>query len=141
MSAEGGFSVELPGTPAKLTQEQPVGEIVLEVVLYNLEIGQDVAYQVAYVDYPDSLGELDPEGVLRGAAGGAAGAVGGTLTGTERLEYRGHPAISFDIELEGAHIAARSLLVGRRLYTLQAVSVEPPAPAFEQMIESFRLTG
>lgn len=139
VSEEGKFRVALPGKPTRLLQQQPVGEVVLDVVLYNVEVGDDFAYQVAFVDYPESLGPLDPDGVLQGAASGAAGAVGGTITSSKRQELIGHPSIAFEIELESAHVAARSLLVGRRLYTLQAVSARPPAPDFDRMVSSFEL--
>lgn len=139
VSAEGRFRVVLPGAPDREVQETPAAGVTLEVVLFTVEDGEDHLYQVAYVDYPESLGELDPDGALDGAANGAANRTGGELVDKERLEYLGQPAIDYTITAGDATVQARTLLVGRRLYTLQAISITPPAPAFEAMLASFRL--
>lgn len=140
-STEGRFSVEMPGEAARTVQQEAVGDITLEIVLYNVEVGDEYAYQAVYVDYPDSLGRLDPDGTLNGAANGAANRTGGKLTKSERLEYLGRPAIQFEVTVDGAHVEARTVLDGRRLYTLQAVSKTPPAPGFARMVETFTITG
>lgn len=140
-SVEGRFRVEWPTEPVREVQSTQAAGVTLEVITYSATVGEDYLYQVAYVDYPDSLGPLDPAGTLDGAANGAVNRTGGTMVAKAPLQYLDHPAIRFSFTAQGATIEAQSLLVGRRLYTLQAVSRTPPAPAFEHMLATFSLTA
>lgn len=138
-SVEGRFRVEWPAEPVREVQSTDAAGVTLEVITYSATVDDEHLYQVAYVDYPDSLGPLDPAGTLDGAANGAVNRTGGTMGAKTTLRYLDQPAIRFSFTAQGATIEAQSLLVGRRLYTLQAVSRKPPAPAFEHMLATFGL--
>jgi hypothetical protein len=66
---DGRFTVLMPGNPKRVTQNQKtfMGEINLEMFV-GKPVNQDVAYVVAFNDFPDSYGQLaDTQELLNNA--------------------------------------------------------------------------
>ena len=138
-SDEGRFSVVVPKQPKRLLQQQPAGDVVLDVVLHDVAVSDAEAYQVAFVDYPESLGALDARRVLEGAVDGAAARVAGTVESETFLDYRGRQAVDSVISVQQFKVRARTVLAGRRLYVLQQIAAGDPTPAYDTMLETFQI--
>lgn len=137
-SQDGAFSVALPARPEITHQKEKSGGTTLDVVVFDVAQSDREAYQVAYVDYPTSLGGLDPGRVLDGAAAGASERLSGALEESTRLTYLGRPAVDARIST-ALPVRIRMVLAGRRMYTLQQVGPSVPSATYERMLTSFRV--
>lgn len=137
-STEGGFSVALPKAPREVRQQEKVGDVTLRVVIYDVAISDTEAYQVSFVDYPESVGGLDPSRVLDGAVEGAVSRTNGSLERRDVAELAGLEAR--DAEIGAAlPIFLRVALSGRRLFTLQQIGPAERTPTYDRLLGSFRL--
>jgi hypothetical protein len=137
-SEVGGFSVALPSAPRRIARQEPLRDLTLDVVIYDVAVSDAEAYQVTYVDYPEALGPLDPPAVLDGAVEGLVSRVSGTLEGRTDLTYVGRAAVDADVRA-GFDIHVRAFLVGRRLYTLQRIGGDARSEIYQEMLDTFAL--
>lgn len=138
-SAEGGYRVELPAEAVLNEQTVDVGGVMLDLSLYTAQADRTEVYTVAFVDYPESIVDVDPQLVLDGVVQGAAGNLAGAVASQSPAEVAGHPAVDFVIEIEEGTVQSRAVLVDRRLYLLQRAGQEPDAEGFARMVGSFEL--
>jgi hypothetical protein len=116
-SAEGRFTVLLPGTPRQV--DKPLPEITPAVVFHQFSLtAAGLCWFVAYYDVPRV--PPDPQLVLATTAKHMATHLSGKIISEEVLPGR-HPGREVLIRgEEGVHARARYFLVGRRLYQLIA---------------------
>lgn len=112
---------------------------MLDLSLYTAQADRTEVYTVAFVDYPESIVDVDPQLVLDGVVQGAAGNLAGAVASQSPAEVAGHPAVDFVIEIEEGTVQSRAVLVDRRLYLLQRAGQEPDAEGFARMVGSFEL--
>lgn len=133
---EGRFSVALPSEPTRTERRHSVDGADLRVVVFDAAVSDAEAYQVSYVDYPESLGPLDPEATLAGGVAGATRGVSGALESSTDVTFKGRPAV--DAVITAAFpVRTRLVLAGRRLYTLQQVGPAEATDTYRRMLESF----
>ncbi len=133
---EGRFSVALPSEPTRNERRQPVDGAVLRVIVFDVAVSDAEAYQVSFVEYPESLGPLDPEATLAGGVAGATKGVSGALESSTELTFKGRPAV--DATITAAFpVRTRLVLVGRHLYTLQQVGPAEATETYRRMLDSF----
>lgn len=141
-SAEGKFRVDFPGTPERTEQTEPTAGQALKIVLFTVANG-DKAYSVAYSDLPPEVTQVAPSTVLQGVPEGSAARVPGRVTSKTASTFVNSPAIDYEIEGEGrsngAKVRAKAVLVGRRLYILQAAGKDAETPFYDTMLSSFQL--
>lgn len=137
-STEGGFSLVLPAEPEAIRRQEKAGDVTLDVVIYDVAVSDTEAYQVSFVDYPESIGGLDPPKVLDGAIVGAVQRVNGALESRSDATLDGLPAMDGEITA-ALPIFVRVALSGRRLFTLQQVGPAERTPAYDRLLETFRL--
>ncbi len=138
-SAEGRFRVELPTEATFDPQTLEAAGETLELSLFVAQIDAANVYNIGFVDYPESILDLDPQLVLDGVVQGAAGNLSGTVVSQEPVEVAGHPGVDYVIEVPGGILQSRAILVERRLYLLQRAGAEPDDDGFTRMVDSFDL--
>jgi hypothetical protein len=114
-SAEGGFSVEMPGTPT--ASRQMNGDIPVRMFVFSE--GKTAAYTLSYNDLPRSGPARQVlDGVLKSLSGAA------TQVGTRKeITIQGHPGVDAEFTpAEGGHMWYRVVLVGSRMYQLILVA-------------------
>ena len=127
-STKGNFRAEFPAQPQESVQtiETQLGQIPYTTYMAELA-GGNVAYGVAFNDYPEQILQADPEKVLDGGRDGAKENLGGTIVSETRMTFHGHPAREFTIlgEVQGQPLFyhTRVVLIGTRLYQMQVVRV------------------
>lgn len=127
-SARGNFRAVFPTRPQESVQtiDTPLGRIPYTTCMAELA-GGNVAYGVAYNDYPNEILQTDPEKVLDGGRDGAKENLGGAIVSETRLTIHGHPGREFTIlsEVQGQKLFyhTRVFLIGTRLYQMQIVRV------------------
>jgi hypothetical protein len=144
-SVEGGFVVLVAGEPAdRVRADEVQGRAVDSHFLTFSRAG--VEYAVTYMDMPmDDPLDADQGRLLRQACEALATRVQGELMGSEILSVDTHPGRSCSIRAgDDSILRARTVLVGRRLYSLMA-AVPESSQALEREVDdfftSFRLTG
>ncbi|MEA5571379.1 hypothetical protein [Calothrix sp. UHCC 0171] len=125
---DGRFSVLMPGKPKVTAQTQKtfMGEINLQVFVAQPP-KQDVAYVVAFNDFPDSYGQMaDPEEVLKNAQEMAL-----KTTQSELLNHRsirssnGHPGREIEYINSGGKITKNRMYFAEgRLYQVMVVTTK-----------------
>jgi hypothetical protein len=152
-SAEGGFTVALPGKPGLTvhTVEALAGPLANHV--HGLDIGVAV-FAVTYTDMPFPVPAGDKEAINRAFDAGKARALagaGGQLISEESISLEGYMGRAvFYRDRDGALTHNRSYIVGNRLYQVMVVSDDyRQSPAedrrfFKDLIDrffaSFKLT-
>lgn len=123
-SEQGGFSVQMPGTPKEETQSMDVGVSTMTLYLYTIQSGSSV-YVASYAEIPEELLQfLDPETMLPLVAESAFGGIGGAIDDQREItlgEYTGLEATG-TATFEGieATIRGRFFIVDNKLYQLFA---------------------
>ena len=142
-SAEGGFSVLLPGNPqkAKQTIKSPAGDLEFNMFLYQHGVLDSAG--VVYLTYPPAVVQAGPEAIYAGAKAGATSRVpGGKLIKEEKVTVAGQPGREFLVDVAGkAQVRLRIVLIKDRLYQITiSGSAETVASAdAEQFFGSFKL--
>jgi hypothetical protein len=148
-SEAGGFAVM---TPAPLQEAvQPVETQDSKIDLHLFSAQQDeIAYFVAYCDYPPDLARPDnAEKMLDGAREGAVGNTQGKLTSETAITLAGHPGREVVIEAARGEdrppvtIKGRLFMVKDRLYQVTVVAPRARAgdKAVDDFLQSFKLLG
>ncbi len=135
-SAEGRFTVLMPGEPKRQTQnaDTPVGKV--EMVMFTAGTNK-IGCAVSYADYPEQMvNSTDPQKLLDGATNGAVANVKGKLVSESKMSFNGLPARNIVIEIPNkAFITARLILNGPRFYQLMFIA--PTQKDHEQDISKF----
>ena len=135
----GGFRADLPGQPAQGSTSRVVGSLTLEVTWFTAQRG-NAAYAVGYVDYPPEIDVSDPAATLAGVPEGAAAEIQGAVRSSAPTTFAGHPAIDYEVVSPQNQVAeATAVLVGSRLYVIQAMGPLDHRPQFTRLRDSFTL--
>ncbi|MEW6755009.1 MAG: hypothetical protein AB1505_29105 [Candidatus Latescibacterota bacterium] len=144
-SEAAGFRVEVAGPVRERTLDEEIDGV--RVTSHYVSFSRDeVEYAVARVDLPPQLAQGQPAAALLALAQGAlVRRLGGRATAQRDTTVAGQPASAFQVEArDGSVLAVRSLMAGRRLYTLMAASSssgEPDIPGPGHFFASFALLG
>ncbi|MFH2045688.1 MAG: hypothetical protein ABIK92_11140 [Pseudomonadota bacterium] len=142
-SDEGRFSIMVPSKPEQQNQtlNTPIG--ILEMKTFVID-KPNIAYIMAYVDYPDEvIDNSDPEAILDGARDGMLNKADVKLINEEEISYGEDPAREIQYTVKGklgkGHIVI--LLSGRRLYQVGAVGLNAifPQDVVQHYIDSFEI--
>ena len=136
-SAQGGFTVLMPGTPTEQKRTAKTASGSIDAHIFLVDQG-DVAYMVAYSDYPDTmLQERTPKLILDGARDGAVAHAKGRLLSESIVSMNDHQGREVRIERLGGKvtITARIFLVRRRLY--QVMVLMPKDHASSKDVKKF----
>ncbi len=142
-STQGGFAVLLPGTPTEHNRTAKTASGSIDAHMFLVDHG-DVAYMVAYSDYPDTmLEERTPKLILDGARDGAVAHAKGKLLSESIVSINEHQGREVHIERVGGKvtITARIFLVGRRLYQVMVLMPKDKASSkdVKKFLDSFRI--
>ncbi|MBN1638198.1 MAG: hypothetical protein JW866_04475 [Ignavibacteriales bacterium] len=144
----GGFAVEFPDQPERMTQSVPTEVGDIEMVYYqSMNASGEVVFMVSYNDYPAELVEMgDPDNMLEEGKNGALGTIAGAkVISSKKIEYDGNPGIEFyatgDSQGYAVAVKARMYLVGNRLYQVMILGLEGTADEDEMddFLDTFRL--
>lgn len=138
-SEEGGFSILMPGTPAKeiVNIDTEVG--IIPVHSFK-SINEHILYSISYSDYPDwYFEEEDATEFLESVIDAKIKAVFGELQSSIIISIDGYPGMEFryTVNQDDEVISGRSriYLVSNRLYDLRTFS--PKDKAFTGTIDAF----
>jgi hypothetical protein len=125
---DGRFTVLMPGMPKRVTQTQKtfMGEINLEVFL-GQPPKQEVAYLVAFNDFPDSYGQMtNPQEILNNAQEMALKTTqSNLLTQRDIRSYNGHPGKEIEyINFGGKITRNRMYFAEGRLYQVMVITTK-----------------
>jgi hypothetical protein len=144
-SAEGAFSVLMPGTPTEQTQTQDTELGTIDVHSFTFE-QNGVAYLVGYNIFPAAVTEAaTPDSMLDGARGGQVEAVKGTLMNEEEITLGAYLGRDLEIQIENSDgtssLRSRIFLVGDRLYQVMVVGPkgQSTSPDTTKFLDSFKL--
>jgi hypothetical protein len=145
-SPTGHYQVALPGASAETqtTIPSPLGPLPMKLV-QSMSFADSTAYQVGYIDYPDSILLLgDPSNLLNGAVSGLALGAGGKVLQDNSVTVNGHAGRDFKVSVfnDNGVAQGRVILVGSRLYVILAMAPKDSAnpTTIKQFIDSFQLT-
>ncbi len=121
MSHKGKFFIVFPGEPEYSVEnvKTAVGKLEMNTYLYEESI--DVAFMVAYIDYPnDVVEESDSDELLDAALGGALGSWGIDINkvSLETRWHDGYKGIYCKDSNDDTYVAYEVILVKNRLYQL-----------------------
>ncbi len=143
-SHEGGFFIEAPGVMDEhiATMETMIGPI--QFTTYVLE-REKVLYMVGYSDWPDTLVEKNPDGLLDFAIEGAVTSIKGKMLRNAPIvlgSHNGRELIVDMVSMNQEH-TIRIYLVENRMYQLSVLI--PKRDEFKaqrtRFLNSFRLLG
>jgi len=146
-SAEGAFSVLMPGTPTEETQTQDTELGAIDVHSFTFEQG-GVAYLVGYNVFPAAVIEAaSPDSLLDGACDGQVQAVKGTRVSEQEITLGAYAGRDLEILIEDsdgpASLRSRMFLVRDRLYQVMVVGPkgQSTSPDTLKFLDSFKLVG
>lgn len=137
-SAEGGFTVRMPGVPNEQTRvaNSPKGRIDIHV--FVVENQKEGTYMIMYADYPEIIvKQKTPDAILDEARDGTVASAGGRLLAEEILSFGKWPGREMNVEIAGGRgkMRTRMCLAGRRIY--QFGWTGPSERAFSKTVENF----
>lgn len=140
-SAEGRFSVDLPGAPqqaAKPLALQGGGASTLHQFWVDID-NDNITYMVIYNDYPADYAGASPQELLETLRDGIVRDK--TLTSNVPIDLYGVPGLAFTaVDKSGWQYAVHQYLDGTRFYQLIIVEDKGhPASMAEQFMNSFRI--
>jgi hypothetical protein len=123
---DGRFTILMPGTPNRSTQYQKtyMGEINLEIFVAQPP-KQEVAYVVAYNDFPYSYGQMtNPQTVLNNARDLALKTTKSNLISQHNIRSsNGHPGKEIEYVNSGGKVTKTRMYVAEgRLYQVMAIT-------------------
>jgi len=125
-----GFRVEFDGEMKTINQSIPVGDANIEMNMFFVDnstnsSANNMVYSVAHTAYNiDDYSKEDPERdnlVLNSAVKGASKNVNGTILSNEDFILNGFPGKQSIIEIQGAYIHLKLILVKHELYFVQVI--------------------
>ncbi|MBW4608637.1 MAG: hypothetical protein KME22_15870 [Hassallia sp. WJT32-NPBG1] len=125
---DGRFTVLMPGMPKRVTQTQKtfMGEINLEIFL-GQPPKQEVAYVVAFNDFPDSYGQMNnPQEILNNAQEMALKTTQSNLVSQRDIRsYNGHPGKEIEYINSGGKITRNRMYFAEgRLYQVMVITTK-----------------
>jgi hypothetical protein len=125
---DGRFTVLMPGMPKRVTQTQKtfMGEINLEVFL-GQPPKQEVAYVVAFNDFPHSYGQMsNPQEILNNAQEMALKTTQSNLIGARDIRSsNGHPGKEIEYVNSGGKITRNRMYFAEgRLYQVMVITTK-----------------
>ena len=150
-SAEGGFSVIMPGNPTRQTQSVNTTAGAVDVIYFQgSQNSNQVNFTVSFADYPeDAVGSADEDAILDGVLTGQQQSLNATnVTNTGKISLGSVPGrqATFNIKqgsTSGVAIS-RAYLDGNRLYQILAIYATGKKPAdsdLDTFFNSFKITG
>ena len=137
-SAEGAFSILMPGTPERsLDAIEGVGGMPPNKVVTFTSKEGGFTYWIDYIEYPGGLhGPIDS--LLDAGRDGALEATAGTLLKETCICAQGYPGREYVVRLPSGMLITRSFLVRTRLYSMGVVVPEERSPTKELLGRSQR---
>ena len=144
-SADGNFSVLLPGTPTADVQTINTKSGPIEIHFFTLST-KNAVYSVSYSDYPASLFDTTPiKSILDGARDGAVKNSQGRLIDEADIALGTYPGRALNVESSGGTnvMKAHLYMVGHRLYQVIVVTGKRGAssPDLTKFLDSFQLAA
>lgn len=139
-SAEGRFSISFPETP-EIEVQNVASELGPLSTHTFTATEKEIAYAIAYTDYPDSIAPIEPAILIGGARDGVQESLGATIVREKELRLGGNPGRDIEMTTDELQVRTHIYLVGTRMY--QMIAVVPKsgkAPkSVERFFASFRL--
>lgn len=141
-SAKGNFRVVFPAPPEEAVQSIQTTVGPIPYTTYTSEIaGGNVAFGIAYNDYPEEILAAQAEKILDVGRDGVRDNLSGAVVSETYMTFKGHPAREFTVlgEVQGKKLLyhARMYLIGTRLYQMQVVRVGDTPVDIADMIRFF----
>ncbi|BAY26325.1 hypothetical protein NIES2100_61390 [Calothrix sp. NIES-2100] len=138
---DGRFSVLMPGIPIRKTQAQKtyMGEINVELFTAQPP-KQEVAYVVAYNDFPYSYGQMvNPQTVLNNARDLALKTTKSNLISQRDIRStNGHPGKEIEyVNAGGKFTKSRMYFAEGRLYQVMAITTKKQRPTLAKTITGY----
>ncbi|MBN3938556.1 hypothetical protein [Nostoc sp. NMS9] len=138
---DGRFSILMPGSPSRNTEFQKtyMGEITLEIFVAQPP-KQQVAYIVAYNDFPYSYGQMaDPQVVLNNARDMALKTTKSNLISQRNIRSsNNHPGKEIQYINSGGKITISRMYVAEgRLYQVMAIATKKQQKALAKTITGY----
>ncbi|MBD2727758.1 hypothetical protein H6G96_15835 [Nostoc sp. FACHB-892] len=138
---DGRFTILMPGSPDRNTQSQKtyMGEIDLEIFVAQPP-KQQVAYVVAYNDFPYSYGQItDPQTVLNNARDMALKTTKSNLISQRNIRsYNNHPGKEIEYINSGGKITKSRMYVAEgRLYQVMAITTKKQQKTLAKTITGY----
>lgn len=139
-----GFSVRMPGEPARSDQSTPSAAGPLPIVLYTLSHGYE-GYIVGYSEYPDIVFQTDEDELLDTARDGAIENIKGVVTTEREITVAGHTGREIVGTSPSSNIGftARVFLAKPRMYMLVYTQYDQNKPISDHgktFLDSFQIT-
>ncbi|MEH2310446.1 MAG: hypothetical protein V7K35_03215 [Nostoc sp.] len=138
---DGRFSILMPGSPNRNTQSQKtyMGEITLEIFVAQPP-KQQVAYLVAYNDFPYSYGQMaDPQALLNNARDMALKTTKSNLISQRNIRSsNNHPGKEIEYINSGGKITKSRMYVAEgRLYQVMAITTKKQQKTLAKTITGY----
>jgi hypothetical protein len=138
---DGRFSILMPGSPNRNTEHQKtyMGEITLEIFAIQPP-KQQVAYLVAYNDFPYSYGQItDPQAVLNNARDMALKTTKSNLISQRNIRSsNNHPGKEIEYINSGGKITKSRMYVAEgRLYQVMAITTKKQQKTLAKTITGY----
>lgn len=138
---DGRFTILMPGNPNRNTQFQKtyMGEITLEIFVAQPP-KQEVAYIVAYNDFPYSYGQItDPQAVLNNARDMALKTTKSNLISQRNIRsYNNHPGKEIEYINSGGKITINRMYIAEgRLYQVMAITTKKQQKTLAKTITGY----
>ncbi|MDZ7965735.1 MAG: hypothetical protein RM368_12290 [Nostoc sp. DedSLP03] len=138
---DGRFTILMPGSPNRNTENQKtyMGEITLEIFIAQPP-KQQVAYIVAYNDFPYNYGEMaDPQAVLNNARDMALKTTKSNLISQRNIRsYNNHPGKEIQYINSGGKITISRMYVAEgRLYQVMAITTKKQQKTLAKTITGY----
>ncbi|NJK28884.1 MAG: hypothetical protein HC940_01415 [Acaryochloris sp. SU_5_25] len=148
-SAEGKYSVSMPGSPKEQTQPLPLPNgSSLDMKLAQLDLGKE-AFVVAFVDFPGNQKPTAPVQTLLAASikGAVIQSINGTISNEKETQVNGVPCRQFQATGKyksiDASMSGTYCFTGNRLYQVFAIG-ENTGKTFtekaDKYLASFKIT-
>jgi len=140
-----GFTISMPGTPAKNDDTIPSAAGPLPLRMYTLSKGFE-GFITGYTEYPDVVfTSAEPEALLDGAQQGAISNVNGEVTSQRPITVAGNPGreIVGTSPSQNIGFTARVILAKPRMYMLVYTQYDKSKPISadgKRFLESFQIT-
>jgi len=145
-SADGRFSILLPGAPQTAVNPEPLSNDPAgrSINMYSFTVttqSDNVAYLVSYNDYPSDVATDSPDAVIQRVRDGAS--AGKTLLTDAVIQLNGVPGRAFSYrDSDGDNFDERAFFWGRRLYQILIVTAKNyTASDHDAFMNSFTITG
>jgi hypothetical protein len=143
--SDSGFSISMPGKPAKSDSTVPSAAGPLPLRMYTLSKGYE-GYFTGYSEYPDIVFTAsEPEEILNGAQQGAISNIKGEVTSQRSITIDGHPGreIVGTSPEQNIGFTARVYLAKPRIYMVVYTQYDKSKPVSadgKKYLDSFKLT-